>query len=254
MTPLPTPPWQPVQVPELDAPVITWMTEQGLAPQYSQGLEPEGRPSLPGYDSGVMSLLIATFLIVAVNFRHYTAFLRSMAQELFSGRRTRPNVFDDPTVSETRIVASLVIVLAVSQAIILCSLPGMNPQGGVGRLLLWGAGAVGFYVVQLIVYSSLGFAFSSQEASRQWMKAFNGAESLLAMALVVPALVVLFNPGTAGAVWGIALTLYLAARILFVVKGFRLFYRNLFSIPGFILYLCALEIAPLAAIARCAGI
>ena len=39
--------------------------------------------------------------------------------------------------------------------------------------------------------------------------------------------------------------LYLVVRLIFICKGFRLFYDNLLSSVYFILYLCTLEIAPL---------
>ncbi|MCH5320108.1 MAG: DUF4271 domain-containing protein, partial [Paramuribaculum sp.] len=41
-----------------------------------------------------------------------------------------------------------------------------------------------------------------------------------------------------------AMVLYVLARIMFIVKGFRIFYTNSASIVYFILYLCSLEIVP----------
>lgn len=38
--------------------------------------------------------------------------------------------------------------------------------------------------------------------------------------------------------------MYLMVRVMFIYKGFRIFYINSFSLVYFILYLCTLEIAP----------
>ncbi|MDE6240375.1 MAG: DUF4271 domain-containing protein, partial [Muribaculaceae bacterium] len=38
---------------------------------------------------------------------------------------------------------------------------------------------------------------------------------------------------------------YLLFRLVFISNGFSIFYRNIFSLVYFILYLCTLEIIPL---------
>jgi len=43
--------------------------------------------------------------------------------------------------------------------------------------------------------------------------------------------------------------LYLVARLIFIIKGIRIFYSNLTSIVYFILYLCAVEIVPVVVMA-----
>ncbi|MDE6169760.1 MAG: DUF4271 domain-containing protein, partial [Duncaniella sp.] len=47
-----------------------------------------------------------------------------------------------------------------------------------------------------------------------------------------------------------AVVFYFLTRILFICKGFRLFYDNFGSLLYFILYLCTLEIVPLVLIYR----
>lgn len=42
-----------------------------------------------------------------------------------------------------------------------------------------------------------------------------------------------------------AALIYLISRILFIYKGFKIFYRNILDLFYFIVYLCALEITPL---------
>jgi len=47
----------------------------------------------------------------------------------------------------------------------------------------------------------------------------------------------------------VAAGLYICARLVFICKGFRIFYGNLSSIVYFLLYLCAVEMVPLALVA-----
>lgn len=49
-------------------------------------------------------------------------------------------------------------------------------------------------------------------------------------------------------VFVVAAAAYIAARVTFIAKGFRLFYDNFLSLLYFILYFCTLEIAPVAAL------
>ncbi len=64
------------------------------------------------------------------------------------------------------------------------------------------------------------------------------------LALSIPAAIFIAHPEWAPALTVCALVLYLAARILFIIKGFRIFYRGFGSFVYFILYLCTLEIIP----------
>lgn len=219
----------------------------------SYGIPGEPRPMLPGYDTGVMCLLIATFLILSANFRHYSTFVKNFAQDLWKVRN-RPNTFDDHTMSETRVMASFIMVLCLSEGIIVFStiartMPGLPIFSSVGSIT---ALALFFYTAQTIAYRTVGYTFTTAENALQWVKGFKASQSLLGIALAVPAMVVLFNPGLTTAVTLTALALYVVARIIFILKGFRIFYTNSFSLIYFILYLCTLEILPPIVLCRAA--
>lgn len=220
---------------------------------FADGLAPVPRPQLPGYDTGVMCLLIGTFLVLAANFRHYSTFVKTFAQDLWKVRN-RDNVFTDHTMSETRVIASFILLLCLCEGIIIFSLvaphaPGLHIFGGVAMFtLLSGA----FYWMQQLSYQSVGYSFTSTDNARQWLKGFRASQSLLGVTLVVPAMIVLFNPGMATAIALLSATLYIMARIIFILKGFRIFYDNSFSLIYFILYLCTLEIVPPIAMCRVA--
>ncbi len=216
----------------------------GRAP-YTWGIAGEPRPMLPGYDTGVMCLLIGAFLILAANFRHYSTFVKTFAQDLWK-LRNRDNVFDDHTMSETRVNFSFTLLLCLSEGIILYSVI----QHYVGRLPIFGTVvfttllAALFYIIQSVCYRAVGYVFTTSEYSVQWVKGFRASQLLLGIALLVPALLVLFNPGLTMIMAALAVTLYIMARIIFIIKGFRIFYNNSFSLVYFILYLCTLEILP----------
>lgn len=215
---------------------------------YHRGIAPVERPHLPGYDSGAMVILLGVFLLVAANFRHYSTFLKTFATNLWSVRR-RGNVFDDHTVSETRLMLSLLLLVCVCEGVLaFCSVNASLDfsAAAVFPALAASVGiAVGYYIWQWTAYSLTGYAFASKTVRRQWIKGFNASQALLGLALMVPAVVSLFNPGMAGTMIGLSVLLYFMARMIFIIKGFRLFYQNLLSLIYFILYLCALEIAPL---------
>lgn len=219
---------------------------------FTEGHEPAARPSLPGYDSGVLCLLLGMFLLLAYNFRHYSTFLKNFATDLFSIRR-REGFFDVRTASETGVQFSLMFMACLSEGIIVNSAIGGAFDVGFGAFpvicaLAFVAGL--YYVWQLVAYYTVGFVFADRVSAKMWMKGFNASQALLAMLLVVPAIVVLFNPGGAGVVVTLGVIFYVLTRILFICKGFRLFYDNFGSLIYFILYLCSLEIVPLVLLYR----
>ena len=234
---------------DTEAPVMVGCSESftvGKIP-YSNGLPPEPRAMLPGYDSGVMCLLVAALVVLATNFRHCSTYLKNLSDNLWSVK-DHDNAFSHThTFSETRIVFSLALIVCVMEGIMVYSLmPSMVSQ-------TWSAGAgvaiatvvaAFYYVAQLCAYTSVGYIFASPRARSQWLKGFNASQSLLAIFLTIPALWVLFNPGAAVHMAVIGGVMYLMVRVMFIYKGFRIFYINSFSLVYFILYLCTLEIAP----------
>lgn len=231
---------------ETDAPRILHLRNATLGRvAYSEGIVPEPRQTLPGYNSGVMCLLIAIFLILTANFRHYSTFIKTFTQDLFTVRR-RANAFDENnTMSETKLLVSLVTLVCLCEAIILYSSSAVVRGAGafvtIGLLTLLTGG---YYLWQLIAYQTVGYLFGTPTDTRQWIKGFNASQSLLGLVLLVPALLLLFNPGMAPMLLSMSIALYGMARFIFISKGFRIFYDNYSSLVYFILYLCTLEIIP----------
>ena len=223
---------------------------------FTSGVSPAERTFLPGYDSGVLCLIIGVFLLLAYNFRNYSTFLKNFTYDLWNVRRT-----DDTsavrTFTETGIQISIVLLACLCEGIIinaaLNSAGYTTPLPTFPEIALLSLVAVAFYLFQLLAYRIVGYVFTDKLSGRQWVKGFNASQSLLGMALTIPALVVLFNPDVAPIVVTIGVVCYILARLIFIFKGFRLFYDNFGSLLYFILYLCTLEIVPPVIIFRCIG-
>lgn len=248
-------PWEAVVCREAQAPSSAAETAKmtvGKIP-YLGGIEPEERPTLPGYDSGIACLLLGVFLLLAFNLSRYSTYIKTFTQDLWSVRR-RENVFNVRTINETRVQMSLLLLVCICEGILAHAVTADTPLwhhlGMFPVILILSAVAVAYYGAQTVAYRLVGYVFSDKVTSRQWVKGFSSSQSFLGLALTVPALLVLFNPGTAFIMVPIAVFLYFTARLIFICKGFRLFYHNFDSLVYFILYLCTLEIIPLILLVR----
>lgn len=222
------------------------LTHTGHIP-YTEGIAPTPRNELPGYNSGIMTLMIAVFLFLTVNLRHYTTFLKTFTQNLFSVRR-RANVFDEKsTTNEARILLSLIILLCVSEGILIFT--AVEARGfaldNFRAVAIFSGVALLYYVFQVAAYATVGYVFTTPNRAILWMKGFNASQSLLGITLAVPAIISLFYPDAATLLLSLSAVLYIIARLIFIFKGFRIFYNNSLALLYFILYLCSLEIIPL---------
>ena len=223
---------------------------------YYTGVQGIPRRPMPGYDSLVMSLVIGVFLIIAVNLRHYSTFLKTFWSNIFSVRQ-RQNAFDErATVSEARVLFSLVLLLCLGEGILLYTGLNITDTDGIPTFLgvsLMILVALLYYLWQLGVYRLIGYVFTTRRRALSWFKGFTSSQALLAVMLALPAMVALFMPSMATMLVGVGIFLYVVARLFFIIKGFRIFYHNSFSLVYFILYLCSLEIIPLIFIYKIAG-
>lgn len=213
---------------------------------YTNGLAGETRPTQPGQNSGVLTILVLAFLFVAFSFKHYSRLFKSSTQDLWSIRR-RENAFDEHTSNESRTLIAMLFQLWVYQGIILFGKLS-NYSIHEDRIFIVVISLIGvsatFYISQLLIYHTIGFVFSDKIGTTQLIKGFNASQVLLGITLLVPAFISLFYPAHSGTMFGIAASLYFIARVIFICKGFRIFYHNFGSLLYFILYLCTLEIIP----------
>lgn len=242
-----TPWWLGTHCVEADAPTACadGITSTGKA-EYFDGIRGESREQLPGYDSGVMCMLLAVFLFICANYRYYSSFIKSFTQDMI-GQRTRKNAFDDRhTVSETRVLISLILLVCLCEGILIYSYfagKGINVTASAG-VAVAAAAALIYYVWQTLAYNCIGYLFGTPDNRTSLLRSFNATQSLLGPLLAVTAMPALFYPEFSTALCATGATLYVVARLLFIYKGFIIFYNNFLSLIYFILYLCAVEIIP----------
>lgn len=234
---------------DIDAPVETgagWLNT-AVTP-YMQGLLPEARPELLGYNSGILCIVVAMLLLVIFNIRQYPRFFSTLVHDLWS-LRERNHLFDTRTVNETRTVVVCVIQVCVCEALLalaaLNMYMGIPPDRLAAVTALLAGMALLYYVWQLAAYSYICYVFYDKYASSLWLRGFNASQIMLGAALLVPALAVLFYPSATGMLLIAGVLLYFTARVIFICKGVRIFYQNFDSLLYFILYLCSVEIIPL---------
>ena len=225
-------------------PVVATPTQEAVE-QYSNS---------PLHDTGSMCLLMAAIFFIAISYRTGYRYLENFAHNMFSVKR-RENLFDDHTVNDTAIMSALVSNTCIMEGLLLfygitASVPGIATAMQARVWLYVGAltgCTLAFYALQLLLYNLLGYVFADRTATKLWVAGYNATQSLLGLALLPVVVVTLVYPATIGTTITVAAVMYVCSRIVFVSKGFRLFFSDFRASLYFILYLCSVEIVPPAA-------
>jgi hypothetical protein len=216
---------------------------------WQSGMSGSPRPVSVGYDSGVLTLLLVSFIIVSVGIRHGARLWKNLAHDLFDVRR-RSNAFDERTTGETWVAIAMVFQNCIYTGLLLYAASGLRGETAselptFTTVALMTAIAIVLYLFRICAYGIIGYAFTDKIGSQQWIRGFNASQALLGCMLIVPALVATFYPHVVSSMLILAIILYFIAEIVFICKGFRIFYLHFESLLYFILYLCAVEIIPL---------
>ena len=120
--------------------------------------------------------------------------------------------------------------------------PGVSIGTGVccGTLI-----AALYYLLQKWLYRGLGLLFTDAAHTRKWVESFISINAIISLPIAVPVLLTIFIPQWRSTLLVVAAAIYVISRILFIYKGFKIFYRNILDLFYFIVYFCALEITPL---------
>ena len=219
------------------------------------GIEGASRQTVIGRDSGILTILVLLFVFLALNVRNSRHMFSHFFDELGS-LKDRNNAFDEHTSNETRLTLLLIGQFIVCAGILLyvtATVESRPDDIGIFTGVARTSGLMAaYYIFQLAAYNTVGYIFTSSERRAAWIAGFNASQSMLGLALIIPVLLAVFYPSADKAVIVIAATLYFIARLLFIVKGFRIFFINFSSLLYFILYLCALEIIPVLFVYRMA--
>lgn len=229
-----------------NAPATSTTTTQHID-NYAMGIAPTQRPLPPSQDSGILAIIIATLLLFTFNITRSRRLIKTFTQNLWSTRR-RENAFDEHTTSEARSMITLIIGACVFQALLLFTIITSHLQTTLAHptitLCSLTALTLLYYLFQSAAYQLIGTTFSDKIGASQWVKGFNAAHSLSGLLIMIPSLATLFYPSSSPIMLFIGIALYFTARVIFICKGFRIFYHNFGSLLYFILYLCTLEIIP----------
>ena len=206
----------------------------------------------PLHDTPSMLLLLVGLLAVALSYHTGYKYIENFFHHMFSTRR-RENMFEDRTVNETKILLALIANTCIVEGfLIYFALQLLRPSMAVslqGNVFLhvsaYCALALGFLAAQWLVYKLIGYTFSDKVGSRLWLDGFKATQAFLGLVLLPVMVMIMVYPSHGKLLLAIGSVLYLVARLIFIYKGFRIFYGNLSSIVYFILYLCAVEIVPL---------
>ena len=229
--------------------VILTETEP-VTPGWTIGLEGSTRQNKLNSNSGILTLIVLLFVAISLSFKDYRKLFSKFAEEMRSSHKSRGNAFDERSSHETRLMCLSILQYIVCGGIMLFALAarhsGVSPDDYGFTTLAAEIGVfAAYYIFDITAYSVVGYTFAGIESMKVLLHRFNSSQSILGITIALPALIVIFYPLLSDAMIYTSVTLYVLARLLFIIKGFDIFFTNIFSLLYFILYLCALEIIPL---------
>lgn len=212
--------------------------------------------------SWILTGLILLFAIVAIRFSKNSKYVGAILRDATEVRERR-NAFDD-TVSETSFLIIVNLLWAVCAGIILSRAILIDP-GSVGEL--WGASlpdiadaaqlrintlttviCVGMMILYVALmsgaYALVGNVFYDGRHADMWLRGFLAANGLSVLLFFALALAALCYPQNSGMIAGIAILGFILTKIMFIIKGYRIFFAQISSWVLFLYYLCNLEIVP----------
>lgn len=235
----------PAWMPEPDTCAVTETVAQ---PDFHEGIEPAALQ--PGGGSTVLTLLMVGVLFVgAVNAQGVTRALKKFKSELLTVRN-RPNVFDDETSVPLPLGILFALIFIIFGGITLYNFPERPAAPSLAGVAA-SMGLVGAYCLfQICAYGMVGYVFADDEQNKRWLGGFYATQALAGLGMAAPAIVAVTCPPLCDAMTIISLSAYAIAHLLFIIKGFRIFFHEIGSLLYFILYLCTLEIIPIVCLYR----
>ena len=204
--------------------------------------------------SWLLLLLLSVFVVISLRFRKNTRFFVAMINELTEVRE-RPNTFDD-TVREVSFLLMLNFMWCLSAGILLLDcveyfglklpvVPGVLQSFPVAPAFVCVGIAVAYTLFMVAAYFVVGSVFSDMRHTETWIKGFLSAQGLDSLVLFPLSLLSLTLPGLNGLWLLVAGLAFGVTKIMFIYKGFRIFFNETASWVIFLYYLCSLEIIPL---------
>ena len=215
-----------------------------------EGKECQPFKNSPLNDTGSVGLVLLVFFFLAISFRGGYKYITDISQYLFSVRK-RQNAFESHTMSEAVLMIALIANTCLMCGILFyLGIDYLHPEFLLSQHVFKWVGSLTllcttFFIVQLLLYYTLGFVFAHEkEDTRLWLDGFKSSQAILGLVLSPLTFVSLIYPASTPITLIMAIIAYFGARMVFIFKGFRIFFNNFGSYIYFILYLCTLEIVP----------
>ncbi|MBQ3325070.1 MAG: DUF4271 domain-containing protein [Muribaculaceae bacterium] len=207
--------------------------------------------SSPLHDTGSMIMFLLSCLFLITSYRLGNVYISNLAHNMFS-IKGKDDLYSDHTMSDTRIIIALIVNTCLMEGMLMFyGLSWYNPQLTLAlqssvflHVFVLVLAAALFITLQLFLYRLIGFTFSDDRLTELWVGGFLASQATLGLVLFPIVVITLVFPSTIKLMLTLAIVLYILARLVFIWKGFRIFFNNFSSSIYFILYLCAVEIVP----------
>lgn len=216
-----------------------------------RGEAPRGTyiPDTAAGASWIILGLVTLFVLIAWRFHGSMRFVGPLVKELREGPG-RKTMFDD-TMHETAFMTMLNLLSVASGAVILWQITGcfFSPQALAPAVMLHNIGvcaalASTLYLGRRVLCRAIGLIFATPELTRGWMRAYTASTGLMAFVFFPLGLAGMFYPSGLELMLAPSLAAYALGRLLFIIKGFRIFSVGKEGYIGFLYYLCSVEIIP----------
>lgn len=245
-----TPPWLPGFGPDS---IPAGQTRDGIVLQAPEPVAPAPQ-ARPDNLSWVYLTLALLFCVIGFRLHNNSRCWGATLNDLLDTRE-RHNVFDE-TARETSFLVLMNIVWCASAGVLLWeSVQLLTPDIPWFSFSITGDPALGIAIcagmcaaynaVMLLAYWVVGNVFTDTAQTGSWVRGAAAANALEAVAFFPLALMVLVWPQWTPILLICAASVLSLGKILFIFKGFRIFFSGFASLLLFLYYLCSLEIVPL---------
>ncbi|MCH5242194.1 MAG: DUF4271 domain-containing protein [Muribaculaceae bacterium] len=199
--------------------------------------------------SFILCGIFLLFLIIALRFHNNIKYAIKVFRNLVE-TRTRQNIFDD-TVRETSLIVLLNILWCICAGVIVfCVFQNKNageiPFSDRSIGMLCGmAMCIVYSLFMWWAYMGVGWVFSDKTHAEMWVKGFSASQALMTPAFFLTALIGICRPETGLGVGIASAIVFILVKLVFIWKGYRIFFSQFSSWVLFLCYLCSLEIVPL---------
>lgn len=219
-----------------------------IATTQHEGLYAEERPTYIGDNSWVVSLLILAFVFFAISYRRGMKYLQIVFTSLFKAN-ARGNLFDITTVNENQLKLSLLSITFITEGIALYYILINNHITNTSLILpciiICSLLCMIYFLLQRGVYYLLGIIFGDAQQASTFDESYTSVNLFVGLVFTPFILLMVFVPSLLQTATLICLILYIISRLIIMYIGIRIFSPHIFGLLYIILYLCALELAPL---------